>query len=78
MRPSTFKVNDGTDDSVDTYRINIDVRPMNDPVTGKPGITGTAQVGRDADRDGGYHRGCGRGAEPLLFGRHHDRAVDPG
>ena len=41
-----FKVNDGTDDSVDTYRINIDVVPMNDPVTGKPGIAGTAQVGR--------------------------------
>ena len=42
----TFKVNDGTVDSDDTYRMNIDVRPMNDPVTGKPGITGTAQVGR--------------------------------
>ena len=42
----TFKVNDGTVDSDDTYSMNIDVRPMNDPVTGKPGITGTAQVGR--------------------------------
>ena len=42
----TFKVNDGTVDSDNTYRMNIDVRPMNDPVTGKPGITGTAQVGR--------------------------------
>ena len=41
-----FRVNDGTDDSVDTYRVSIDVVPMNDPVTGKPGIAGTAQVGR--------------------------------
>ena len=41
-----FKVNDGTDDSADTYTMSIDVAPMNDPVTGKPGITGTAQVGR--------------------------------
>ena len=41
-----FKVNDGTDDSADTYTMSINVAPMNDPVTGKPGITGTAQVGR--------------------------------
>ena len=41
-----FKVNDGTDDSADTYTMSINVAPMNDPATGKPGITGTAQVGR--------------------------------
>ena len=42
----TFKVNDGTVDSADTYTMNIDVAAMNDDAaTGKPGITGTAQVG---------------------------------
>ena len=42
----TFKVNDGTVDSDDAYTMYIDVQGMDDPATGKPGITGTAQVGR--------------------------------
>ena len=41
----TFKVNDGTVDSDNAYTMNIDVKGQNDPATGKPGITGTAQVG---------------------------------
>ena len=49
----------------------IIVKPANTAATGKPGITGTAQVGPDADRDGGYQRGCGRVAEPLSYGRQH-------
>ena len=42
----TFKVNDGTDDSADTYTMNINVGPANDPATGEPTISGTARVGR--------------------------------
>ena len=42
----TFKVNDGTVDSDDAFTITVDVTAMNDPATGKPGITGTAQVGQ--------------------------------
>ena len=42
----TFKVNDGTVDSDNAYTMNIDVKGMDDPATGKPGITGTAQVGQ--------------------------------
>ena len=42
----TFKVNDGTVDSDDAYTMNIDVKGEDDPATGKPGITGTAQVGQ--------------------------------
>ena len=42
----TFKVNDGTDDSADTYTMNINVGPENDPATGEPTISGTARVGR--------------------------------
>ena len=41
----TFKVNDGTVDSDNAYTMTIDVKGMDDPATGKPGITGTAQVG---------------------------------
>ena len=41
----TFKVNDGTVDSDNAYTMNIDVKGEDDPATGKPGITGTAQVG---------------------------------
>ena len=40
----TFKVNDGTVDSDNAYTMTIDVIGMDDPATGKPGITGTAQV----------------------------------
>ena len=41
-----FKVNDGTDDSATASTMTIDVTAVNDPATGKPGITGTAQVGQ--------------------------------
>ena len=40
----TFKVSDGTDESADAYTMTIDVTPGNDPATGAPTITGTAQV----------------------------------
>ena len=42
----TFKVNDGTVDSDNAYTMNIDVKGEDDPATGKPGITGMAQVGQ--------------------------------
>ena len=42
----TFKVNDGTDDSVAVNTLTIDVTAVNDPATGKPGIAGTARVGQ--------------------------------
>ena len=41
----TFRVNDGTDDSVATNTMRINVTAVNDVATGQPGITGTAQVG---------------------------------
>ena len=41
-----FKVNDGTDDSANASTMTIDVTAVNDAATGKPGITGTAQVGQ--------------------------------
>ena len=41
----TFKVNDGTADSAE-YTITINVTPVNDPATGAPTISGTAQVGQ--------------------------------
>ena len=40
-----FKVNDGTADSAE-YTMTIDVTPVNDPATGAPTISGTAQVGQ--------------------------------
>ena len=42
----TFKVNDGTVDSDNAYTMTIDVKGEDDQATGKPGITGTAQVGQ--------------------------------
>ena len=42
----TFKVSDGTDESAVANTMTIDVTPGNDPATGAPTITGTAQVGR--------------------------------
>ena len=42
----TFRVNDGTDDSTSAYTMTIDVTAVNDPATGTPTITGTAQVGQ--------------------------------
>ena len=41
-----FKVNDGTADSASEYFITINVSPVNDPATGAPTISGTAQVGQ--------------------------------
>ena len=40
-----FKVNDGTEDSAE-YTITINVTAVNDPATGAPTISGTAQVGQ--------------------------------
>ena len=42
----TFKVSDGTDESAVANTMTIDVTPGNDPATGAPTITGTAQVGQ--------------------------------
>ena len=41
-----FKVNDGTADSASEYFMTINVTPVNDPATGAPTISGTAQVGQ--------------------------------
>ena len=41
-----FKVNDGTADSAAEYIITINVTAVNDPATGTPTISGTAQVGQ--------------------------------
>ena len=41
-----FKVNDGTADSAAEYTITINVTAVNDPATGTPAISGTAQVGQ--------------------------------
>ena len=42
----TFRVNDGTDDSVGTNTMTVSVTAVNDAPTGKPGIAGTARVGQ--------------------------------
>ena len=42
----TFKVNDGMADSSDEYTMTINVVAGNNPATGAPTISGTAQVGR--------------------------------
>ena len=47
----TFKVSDGTDESAVANTMTIDVTPGNDPATGEPTITGTAQVGRTLTAD---------------------------
>ena len=41
-----FKLNDGTEDSASEYFITINVTAVNDPATGTPTISGTAQVGQ--------------------------------
>ena len=41
-----FKVNDGTEDSSSEYFMTINVTAVNDPATGTPTISGTAQVGQ--------------------------------
>ena len=41
-----FKVNDGTADSSSEYFMTINVTAVNDPATGTPTISGTAQVGQ--------------------------------
>ena len=42
----TFRVNDGTDDSVATYTMTVSVTAVNDAPMGQPGIVGTARVGQ--------------------------------
>ena len=39
-------MNDGTSDSAAEYTMTINVTPVNDPATGAPAISGTAQVGQ--------------------------------
>ena len=41
----TFKVNDGTSDSTDTFTMIINVTPVNDAATGTPTISGVARAG---------------------------------
>ena len=42
----TFRVHDGTDESASSYVMTVNVTAMNDPATGAPTISGTAQVGQ--------------------------------
>ena len=42
----SFKVSDGTDESVAAYVMTIDVTAVNDAATGQPTISGTARVGQ--------------------------------
>ena len=41
----TFRVSDGTDESASAYTMEVNVTAVNDPATGAPTISGTAQVG---------------------------------
>ena len=41
-----FKVTDGKDESIGTYRMTFHVTSVNDPATGKPTISGTRQQGQ--------------------------------
>ena len=41
----TFRVSDGTDLSASAYTMTVNVTAVNDPATGAPAISGTAQVG---------------------------------
>ncbi len=41
----TFRVSDGTNESALAYTMTVNVTAMNDPATGAPTISGTAQVG---------------------------------
>ena len=49
----TFKVNDGTRDSLSAYRMAIEVSPVSDAATGQPTVTGKAQVGHTLIADTG-------------------------
>ena len=40
-----FQVSDGDEESASGYTMAIDVAPVNDPATGKPTVSGTAEVG---------------------------------
>ena len=42
----SFRVHDGTDESVSAYTMTVNVTAMNDPATGAPAISGTAQAGQ--------------------------------
>ena len=55
-----FKVNDGTEDSAAEYLITINVTAVNDPATGIPTISGTAQVGQTLTASTARHRRSGR------------------
>ena len=74
----TFKVNDGTVDSDDAYTMIHRRARDGRPGDGQARDHGHGAGGPDADRDGGYHRGCGRVAGPLHFGRLDHHPVDPG
>ena len=52
----TYKVNDGTDDSLATYTLTLSVLGVNDPATGRPGSR-HGDRGPDADGDRGHDRG---------------------
>ena len=41
----TFRVSDGTDESASPHTMTVNVTPVNDEATGRPTISGTAQVG---------------------------------
>ena len=50
----TFKVSDGAEEIPSTYKMTIDVTPVNDPATGRPSISGREEVDHtlSADRSG--------------------------
>ena len=47
----TFRVSDGTDESASAYTMRVNVTAVNDPATGAPTISGTAQVGEALTAD---------------------------
>ena len=49
----TFKVSDGTEESVSSYTMTIDVTPVNDPATGRPSISGREEVDHTLSADTG-------------------------
>ena len=60
-----FKVNDGTADSASEYFMTINVTAVNDPATGAPTISGTAQVGQILTASTAWHCRCGRRAQRI-------------
>ena len=43
----TFRVSDGKDESASAHTMTVNVTPVNDEATGRPTISGTAQVGHE-------------------------------